>query len=110
MLNYQAVEQIFSALGDPSRRKLVECLSRGPLPMSKLVEPLNISLAAVVQHVQVLERSGLVKTRKVGRVRLCEIDPAGLALIDRWVQERRELWERRLDRLGDILAEDFDQD
>ena len=76
--------------------------------MSHLVKPLDISLAAVVQHIKVLESSGLVKTQKVGRVRLCEIDPAGLSLIDQWVQERRALWERRLDRLGDILAEDFE--
>lgn len=106
MLNYQDVEQVFQALGDPTRRKLMQCLSRGPLPLSNLVKPLGISLAAVVQHVQVLERSSLVKTQKQGRVRLCEIDPAGLNLIDQWVQQHRALWERRLDRLGDILAEE----
>lgn len=105
MLNYQRVEQVFSALGDPTRRKLVECLSRGPMPVSRLVEPLGITLAACVQHVQVLERSGLVKTQKVGRVRLCEIEPAGLDLVSEWVQERKALWERRLDRLGEILGE-----
>ena len=83
----------------------MERLSRGPVSASRLVAPLAVSLAAVVQHLQVLEESGVVRTEKVGRVRTCSIAPAGLRLAEQWISERRTLWERRLDRLGQILAE-----
>lgn len=106
MIDYAAIDQIFHALGDPTRRQLVERLSRGPASVSDLARPLGITLAAVVQHVQVLERSGIVRTEKVGRVRTCRIEPAGLNLAAEWIAERRSLWERRLDRLGDLLAEE----
>jgi DNA-binding transcriptional ArsR family regulator len=106
MLNQSPVDQVFYALGDPTRRSLVEQLSQGPASVSDLAKPLGISLAAVVQHLQVLERSGVVRTQKVGRVRTCRIEPAGLNVVAEWVAERRSLWERRLDRLGDILAEE----
>ena len=106
MLNYAGIDQIFHALGDPTRRQLVERLSRGPASVSELARPLDITLAAVVQHIQVLEQSGLVRTEKVGRVRTCRIEPAGLNLAAEWIAARRALWERRLDRLGDILAEE----
>jgi DNA-binding transcriptional ArsR family regulator len=106
MLNQMTLDQVFYALGDPTRRKLVERLSRGPASVSDLAKPLDITLAAVVQHLQVLERSGLVRTQKVGRVRTCRIEPGGLDIAAEWIAERRTLWERRLDRLGDILAED----
>ena len=100
------IDQVFYALGDPTRRKLVERLSHGPASVSDLAKPLDITLAAVVQHLQVLERSGLVRTQKVGRVRTCRIEPGGLDIAAEWIAERRTLWERRLDRLGNILAED----
>ncbi|HEU5099084.1 MAG TPA: metalloregulator ArsR/SmtB family transcription factor [Roseiflexaceae bacterium] len=106
MLNQITIDQVFHAFGDPTRRKLVERLSQGPASASDLAKPLGITLAAVIQHLQVLERSGLVHTQKVGRVRTCQIDPAGLNLAADWIAERRSLWERRLDRLGDILAEE----
>src|SRR5215218_3183805 len=106
MLNQRRIDLVFHALGDPTRRKLVEQLSRGPASASELAKPLGITLAAVVQHLQVLERSGLVRTQKVGRVRTCRIDPAGLSIAAEWIADRRALWERRLDRLGDILAEE----
>jgi DNA-binding transcriptional ArsR family regulator len=106
MLNQPQVDQVFNALGDPTRRKLVEQLSRGPASVSTLARPLGISLAAVVQHLQVLECSGLVRTEKVGRVRTCQIEPAALDVAAAWISERRSLWERRLDRLGAILTED----
>jgi DNA-binding transcriptional ArsR family regulator len=106
MLNYADIDQIFHALGDPTRRQLVERLSHGPTSVSALAKPLGITLAAVVQHVQVLEQSGLVRTEKIGRVRTCHIEPAGLNVAAAWIAERRSLWERRLDRLGDILAEE----
>lgn len=106
MLNQTRIDQVFHALGDPTRRKLVEQLSRGPASVSDLAKPLGITLAAVVQHLQVLEHSGVVRTEKVGRVRTCRIEPTGLNVAADWIAERRSLWERRLDRLGDILAEE----
>ena len=99
------VDRVFHALGDPTRRAIMEHLSRGPVSVSRLAEPLDITLAAVVQHLQVLEESGLVLTEKVGRVRTCRIEPAGLSLAAEWIADRRSTWERRLDRLGELLAE-----
>jgi DNA-binding transcriptional ArsR family regulator len=99
------VNRIFHALGDPMRRALVEKLSEGPISVSRLAEPFDITLAAVVQHLQVLEKSGLVRTEKIGRVRTCRIEPAGLSAAEQWIVDRRTIWERRLDRLGDLLAE-----
>ena len=84
---------------------MVERLSRGPASVSELAQPLSMTLAAVVQHVQVLESSGLVRSEKVGRVRTCRIDPGALRTAERWMSERRALWERRLDRLGEHVAE-----
>src|ERR1700694_4233295 len=106
MLNQRRVDQVFHALGDPTRRRMVERLSRGPVSVSELAEPLAVSLAAVVQHLQMLEESGMIRTEKVGRVRTCWIAPEGLRLAERWINERMKLWERRLDRLGDLLAEE----
>jgi len=83
----------------------MEKLSAGPISVSQLAEPLDITLAAVVQHLQVLEDSGLVQTEKVGRVRTCRIEPAGLSAAEQWITDRRSTWERRLDRLGDLLTE-----
>ncbi|HEY0601688.1 MAG TPA: metalloregulator ArsR/SmtB family transcription factor [Herpetosiphonaceae bacterium] len=106
MLNQIGIDQVFHALGDPTRRKLVEQLSQGPASVSDLARPLGITLAAVVQHLQVLERSGVVRTEKIGRVRTCRIEPAGLNAAAEWLAERRSLMERRLDRLGAVLAEE----
>jgi DNA-binding transcriptional ArsR family regulator len=106
MLNQTQVDQVFYAFGDPTRRKLIEQLSQGPASVSSLAKPLGITLAAVVQHIQVLERCGVVRTRKTGRVRTCHIEPAALDVAAEWIAERRSLWERRLRRLGDILAEE----
>ena len=100
------IDRVFHALGDPMRRAIVEKLSHGPITVSHLAKPLEITLAAVVQHVQVLEKSGLVRTTKVGRVRTCRMEPAGLSIVERWIANRRSQWERRLDRLGDLLAEE----
>jgi DNA-binding transcriptional ArsR family regulator len=100
-----SIERVFHALGDPTRRAIVEKLSEGPISVSRLAEPLDISLAAVVQHLQVLEESGLVRTEKVGRVRTCSIEPAGLSVAQQWIGDRRSMWEQRFDRLGDLLAE-----
>ena len=100
-----AVDRVFHALGDPTRRAIVEKLSAGPVSVSRLAKPLDITLAAVVQHLQVLEESGLVQTEKVGRVRTCRIESKGFSVAERWINERRSLWERRFDRLGKLLGE-----
>jgi DNA-binding transcriptional ArsR family regulator len=100
-----SIHRVFHALGDPTRRIIMEKLSAGPVSVSHLADPLKISLAAVVQHLQVLEESGLVRTEKTGRVRTCRIEPAGLAIAEQWIADRRSLWDKRLDRLGDLLAE-----
>ena len=100
------VHRVFHALGDPTRRLILEKLSAGPCSVSHLAAPLNITVAAVVQHLQVLEESGLVHTEKTGRVRTCRIDSAGLSVAEQWLADRRPLWETRLDRLGDLLADE----
>jgi len=106
MQSYQvAIDRAFHALGDPTRRAILEKLSRGPVSVSTLAEPLDMTLAAVVQHLQILEESNLVRTEKTGRVRTCQIEPKGFALVEKWINDRRILWERRFDRLGDLLAE-----
>ena len=99
------VDRVFRALGDPTRRTMVEKLSERPLSVSQLATPLKISLTAVAQHLRVLEESGLVRTEKSGRVRTCRIEKTGLAILEQWIRDRRSAWERRLDRLGDLLAE-----
>ena len=105
MLNQRNLDRVFHALGDPTRRTMVARLSRGPATVSQLAGPLAVSLQAVVQHLQILEESGVIRTEKVGRVRTCSIAPDGLRLAERWINERIALWERRLDRLGALLAE-----
>jgi DNA-binding transcriptional ArsR family regulator len=102
------VEVVFHALADPTRRAMVDHLAGGPASVSELARPLAISLPAVVQHLHVLERSGLVRSEKVGRVRTCRIEPAALSAAERWIAERRAAWERRLDRLGAYLEEQAD--
>ena len=99
------LDRTFQALADKSRRTMVERLSRGPASVSQLAEPLAMSLAAVLQHVQVLESCGLVKTEKVGRTRTCRIEPAAMTAAEQWITDRRRGWEARLDRLGDVLKE-----
>jgi DNA-binding transcriptional ArsR family regulator len=99
------LDRTFQALADKSRRAMVERLTLGPASVSELAEPLAMSLAAVLQHVQVLESSGLVKTEKVGRTRTCQIDRAAMTAAEQWITERRRGWEKRLDRLGDLLQE-----
>lgn len=110
MLNQSpSLDLVFQALADPTRRAMVERLTRGPASVSALAQPLSMSLPAVMQHLQVLEASGLVRTEKVGRVRTCQVVPATLRTAEEWISERRTLWERRLDRLGEYLAEQPDQ-
>lgn len=101
-----AADRLFHALGDPTRRAIVERLSRGPLSVSQLAEPLEVTITAVGQHLHVLESSGLVRSDKAGRVRTCRLEPAGLAAAEQWIAHCRRQWETRLDRLGDILDEE----
>jgi DNA-binding transcriptional ArsR family regulator len=93
-------------LGDPTRRSIVERLSERPYSVSRLAEPLGVTKTAVIQHLKVLQACGLVRTQKVGRVRTCSLDVAGLDALDRWTAERRSAWERRLDALGALLTEE----
>jgi DNA-binding transcriptional ArsR family regulator len=105
----QPLDLMFQALADPSRRMMVERLSRGPASVSELAQPFAMSLSAVVQHLAVLEASGLVRSEKIGRVRTCRIEPAALETAEQWLSDRRLGWERKLDRLGDYLAKATDE-
>lgn len=110
MLNCSdTLDLVFHALADPARRVMVDRLSRGPASVSELAEPLPMSLPAVVQHLRVLEASGLVRSEKIGRVRTCRVDAAALRSAESWISVRRTSWERRLDRLGDYLAREKDR-
>ncbi len=104
MLNQSSdLDGLFRALADPARRAMVERLSRGPAPVSELARPLPMSLPAAMQHLGVLEAAGLVRSRKIGRVRTCSIESAALSRAEQWINARRTEWEHRLDRLGDYL-------
>lgn len=98
------LDLMYQALADASRRAMLDRLSQGPASVSELAQPLEMSLSAVMQHLQVLEASGLVSTRKEGRVRTCRIDFHAMGVAERWISQRRALWERRLDRLGEYLT------
>jgi DNA-binding transcriptional ArsR family regulator len=100
------IERVFHALGDPTRRAIVDRLSGGPISVSRLAEPLDMTLTAVMQHLQILEESGLVHTEKPGRVRTCRIDNAGFDALEQWIRDHRTQWERNLDRLGELLEEE----
>jgi DNA-binding transcriptional ArsR family regulator len=102
------IGRLFHALGDPTRRAIVERLSDRPLSVSELASPLKISLTAVVQHLQILEECRLVRTEKIGRMRTCRIDSRGLNTLEQWIRDLRTHWEERLDRLGDLLDEEKD--
>src|SRR6202011_5400248 len=100
-----SIDRVFYALGDPTRRAILDRLSEGPLSVSRLAGPLEITLTAVAQHLQILEESHLVHTEKLGRVRTCRIEPTGFSALEQWIRDHRSLWERRLDQLSDLLAE-----
>jgi DNA-binding transcriptional ArsR family regulator len=105
MLNQSVqLDLMFQALADPTRRVIVERLSRGPASVSELAQPVTMSLPAILQHLQMLEASGLVRSEKTGRVRTCRIEPAAMRALEQWVAERRANWESQLDRLGAYLA------
>jgi DNA-binding transcriptional ArsR family regulator len=104
------LDLMFQALSDPARRGIVERLSRGSLSVSELAKPLAMSLPAVMQHLQMLESSGLVRSQKVGRVRTCSLDEAALRKVEQWVASRRATWEARFDRLGAFLLEEDERE
>jgi DNA-binding transcriptional ArsR family regulator len=103
------IDVVFHALSDANRRAMVDRLLDGPASVSELARPLAITLPAVVQHLHVLEDSGVVRSHKVGRVRTCEIEPLARSVAERWISERRAAWEARLDRLGEFLARQTDE-
>lgn len=101
----EPLDLMFQALADPARRAMVERLCRGPASVTELAKPFSMTLSAVVQHLQVLESSGLVSSQKVGRVRTCQLEAGALKSAETWLGARRASWERRFDRLGEFLAE-----
>ena len=110
MLKYLlAVDEVLHALADPTRRRIVEELGRGPASVSELAKPLPMSLPAVVQHLAVLESCGLVRSQKIGRVRTCHLDLKRLDTVQNWISDRQQAWEGRLDRLGEYLAANPEQ-
>lgn len=110
MLEFSRIDATLRALAEPTRRAMVERLSLGPTSVSDLARPFDMTLAAVVQHLQVLEEAGIVRSEKVGRVRTCALQPSGLEVITDWVAARRSRIERQLDRLGDLLDDTLDKD
>jgi DNA-binding transcriptional ArsR family regulator len=103
----EQLDRTFHALADETRRAMVVRLSRGPASVSELAAPMEMSLPSVMQHLEVLQRSGLVRSEKVGRVRTCRLEPAPMRTLEQWIAEHRAIWERRLDRLVDVLDEAF---
>jgi DNA-binding transcriptional ArsR family regulator len=100
------VDRLFHALGDPTRRAILDRLSRGPLSVSALAAPLGVTLTAVAQHLEILEECGLAHTEKLGRVRTCRIEAAGFDALEQWIRNHRTMWERKLERLGAFLEEE----
>ena len=104
MLNQSvAIDRVFAALADPTRRAIVSRLTRGPASVSEIAAPLRMSLAAVVQHIQILEQNAVIRTVKQGRVRTCRIEPNALASAEQWLKDRRLMWESQFDLLGEVL-------
>jgi DNA-binding transcriptional ArsR family regulator len=107
MLKYEkALDRVFAALADPTRRAIVDRLCRGPASISALAEPLDMSLPAVFQHMKILKSSGLVRTAKAGRVRTCHVEPETLSRMAGWVFGRQASWQRLFDRVAARLADE----
>jgi len=100
------IDRLFHSLGDPTRRSILDRLVEEPLSVSRLAEPLGITLTAVMQHLQILAEARLVHTEKLGRVRTCRLESAGFRALEQWIRDHRTAWERKLDRLGQFLAEE----
>mgnify|MGYP001175090765 CR=1 FL=1 len=99
------LDRVFFALADPTRRAVVQRLSCGPLSVGELAKPFDMALPSFVQHLKVLEHSGLLRSRKTGRVRVCEIAPQPLADAENWLNQQRALWTQRLDQLDSYLLQ-----
>lgn len=110
MLKYRDVDATLRALAEPTRRALVERLGEGPQSVTELARPFDMSLAAVVQHLQLLEETGIISSAKLGRVRTCTLQPDGLRPLNDWLAARRSSMERKFDRLGDLLAGSLDEE
>lgn len=105
MLKFHQIDSLLRALADPTRRAIVERLSQSPAPVGELAKPFDMSLAAVMQHLQVLESAGIIATEKIGRVRTCRLEPGGMDPLAAWIEARRHPTERKLDRLAAFLDE-----
>jgi DNA-binding transcriptional ArsR family regulator len=106
MVNYSGnLSRAFSALGDPTRRQILERVARGDVSVSRLAESRGVTTAAILKHLRVLEQAGLVETQKVGRVRKCTISPRPLRQMAEWIESYESLWEARLDRLARHLQQ-----
>lgn len=107
MTNYQPrLDDTFHALADPTRRAVLERLGRrGPASVSELAQPFDMALPTFLQHLKVLEESGLIRSRKAGRVRTCELRPQSLTAAERWLERQRDFWTKRLDQLDAYLME-----
>ena len=103
MVQSAVADDVFHALADSTRRKVLERLSVGPATVSELAAPFDMKLPSFVQHLSVLEQSRLVKSKKQGRVRTYEIAPARFKVVEDWLTERRKLWEARFDRLDEYV-------
>jgi DNA-binding transcriptional ArsR family regulator len=105
MVQYQRIDRTFSALADPTRRRVLERLGQGSATITELAEPVGISLTGMKKHIRILEEAELVTTEKVGRSRRCRLGPRRLDDIQNWIEDYREMIEARLDRFGDLLEQ-----
>jgi len=99
-----SLDRVFHALSDPTRRAIVRRLSRGPASVSELARPFSMAMPSLLQHLQVLEASRLIRTEKVGRVRTCAMEPSALDVAQGWITEQRAIWEARLDRMETYIV------
>lgn len=99
------MDRLFHALGDPTRRAILDQLTQGAVSVSQLAAPLGVTVTAVMQHLQILEDCGLAQTEKVGRVRTCQIGTAGFAALEQWIRDHKSAWQQRIDRLGELLGD-----
>ena len=105
MVNYRLLDRHLAALADPTRRAIVERLSKGDATVSELATPFAMSLPAVLKHLGILEEAGLMRSRKVGRVKYCRLEARALAPVANWIEARAAAWSQRLDALAHHLEE-----
>jgi DNA-binding transcriptional ArsR family regulator len=103
MENYQTLDAAFHALADPTRRAVVSRLAKGPAPVMELARPFAMGLPSFMKHLRVLEKDGLIRSEKIGRVRTCWVNTERLAATESWLSEQRALWQGRTDRLADYV-------